>query len=136
MLGELDPSANVPEGLYCVEDHIVTLEHIAKHLANEVQVLSTPSMIYFMEKTAMNCVQRHLPQGYTTVGTMVNVKHLAPAPVNSTIKVEVKLVSKNARRLMFEVRAYWGNVIIGEGLHERFIVNTKRFIEKLRSQVK
>lgn len=134
-MDSVDISTGIPEGLSCVDEYLVTPEHIAKHLASEVQVLSTPSMIYFMERTAMNCVQNHLPQGYTTVGTMVNVKHVSPAPVNSVIRVEARLISKEARRLLFEVRAYRNSTLVGEGLHERYIVNTKKFVDKLKSQI-
>ncbi|MEM0237882.1 MAG: thioesterase family protein, partial [Desulfurococcus sp.] len=123
-------------GLYCEEEYVVEEAHTAKHVGSgDVQVLSTPSMIAFMEKTALKCVEKHLPQEYTTVGTMVNIKHLNPAPKGARVKVSVKLITVEGKRLLFEVKAYWGTIILGEGTHERFIVNRERFIEKVRSLI-
>ncbi|MCY0867778.1 MAG: thioesterase family protein [Desulfurococcus sp.] len=122
------------EGLYCEKEYIVREEHAASHIGSgSLRVLSTPSMIAFMERTALHCAEQYLPGDYTTVGTMVNIKHVNPAPVGAEIKVAVRLVSVDGRRLIFEVKAFWGSILIGEGLHERYIVNTAKFIEKVRS---
>ncbi|MGC8983415.1 MAG: thioesterase family protein [Desulfurococcaceae archaeon] len=130
-------SESVPVGISCTEEHYASEEHAARHVGSgDVAVLSTPSMIAFMERTSMNCVQKYLPRGYTTVGTVVNVRHLNPAPIGSKIRVESRLVEKDGRRLVFEVKAYWGDVLIGEGLHERFIVNREKFLEKLKKLAK
>lgn len=130
-------SINVPKNITCKKEFKVKPEHVAKHVGSgNVEVLSTPSMIAFMEATSLECVQKYLPEDYTTVGTMVNVKHLKPAPINATIIVESKLVKQEGRRLLFEVKAYWNNILIGEGMHERYIVNKRRFIEKLHKEVK
>jgi predicted thioesterase len=129
-------SIEVVPGLYCEEEYVVEETHTARHVGSgDVQVLSTPSMIAFMEKTALKCVEKHLPREYTTVGTMVNIKHLNPAPKGARVKVSVKLITVEGRRLLFEVKAYWGTIILGEGTHERFIVNRERFIEKVRSLI-
>ncbi len=120
-------------GLTCIEEYIVTEEHTAKHIGSgEVSVLSTPSMILFMERTSLNCVQKHLPNEYTTVGTMISVKHLNPAPIGGVVRVESKLVLVDGRRLVFEVKAYYKDILIGEGQHERFIVNREKFMEKVK----
>ncbi|MEM1618814.1 MAG: thioesterase family protein [Desulfurococcaceae archaeon] len=123
----------IPLGVVCSEEFLIGEEHIAKHVGSgNVRVLSTPSMIAFMERTSMNCVQRYLPEGYTTVGVLVNVKHVNPAPVGSTIRVESRIVLREGRKLVFEVKAYYGDLLIGEGVHERFIVNTEKFIDKVK----
>jgi Thioesterase superfamily len=75
---------------------------------------------------------KYLSPEYTTVGTVVNVKHLNPAPTSGIVIVESKLIAREGRRLLFEVRAYYKDKLIGEGLHERFIVDREKFIEKLR----
>lgn len=124
---------DIPIDTACVEEYIVKDEHAAKHIGTgDVSVLSTPSMIAFMERTSMLCVQRYLPPEYTTVGVLVNVKHLNPAPVGSTIRVESRLVAREGRRLVFEVKVLLKETVIGEGVHERFIVHGKRFIEKVK----
>ncbi|MEM3913307.1 MAG: thioesterase family protein, partial [Desulfurococcaceae archaeon] len=104
----------IPPNLTCTEEYVVKEEHVAKHVGSgDIGVLSTPSMIAFMERTSMKCVQQYLPQNYTTVGTLVNVRHLNPAPLGGIIKVESKLIAQDGRRLLFEVKAFYKNVLIG-----------------------
>ncbi len=127
----------IKPGLYCEEEYIVKEDHLASRIGSGgVDVLATPMMIAFMENTALRCVEKLLPEGYITVGIMVNVRHLNPAPVGAHIKVAAKLVNVEGRKLVFDVKAYWGNVLIGEGTHERFIVNKDRFMEKVRCMMK
>ncbi len=112
---------------------VVGDEHVAKHVGSgDVEVLSTPSMIAFMERVAMECVQVFLPEGYTTVGTAVEVRHLNPAPKGVEVEVAAKLIEVDGRRLKFEVEARWGSVLVGKGVHERFIVERLKFLEKVR----
>lgn len=123
----------VPEGIKCVEEYVVEDRHVAKHVGSgDVEVLSTPSMILFMEATALRCLQRYLPDNYTTVGYLVNVRHVNPAPKGAKVRVEVELTSREGRKLVFNVRALWGSVLIGEGVHERFVVDERKFLEKVR----
>jgi predicted thioesterase len=120
-------------GFGCVKVFVVGGEHVAKHVGSgDVEVLSTPSMIAFMERVAMECVQVFLPEGYTTVGTAVEVRHLNPAPKGAEVEVAAKLVEVEGRRLKFEVEARWGSVLVGKGVHERFIVERAKFLEKVR----
>ncbi|MEM1732931.1 MAG: thioesterase family protein [Desulfurococcaceae archaeon] len=126
----------LPSDLLCEQEYQVREEHIASHIGSgNVFVLSTPSMIAFMEKTALECIQKYLPEGYTTVGVMVNVKHLNPAPVGSKIRVLAQLVKQDGRKVLFNVKAYWNTVLIGEGEHERFIINIEKFYEKVQSLI-
>jgi predicted thioesterase len=115
---------------------VVSEEHVAKHISSDISVLSTPAMILFMERTSMKCAQQYLPEPYTTVGVAVNVRHLNPAPLGGVVRVFSKLLSIEGRRLVFEVRVYYRDVLIGEGLHERFIVNREKFIERVKSVLK
>ena len=123
-------------GLTCSDEYTVTEEYTAKHISNEIPVLATPAMIFFMEKTSMKCAQQHLPEPYTTVGISVNVRHLNPVPLGGTVKVISRLLSVEGRKLVFEVKAYYRDVLVGEGVHERFIVNKEKFAEKVRSLLK
>ena len=127
----------IPGNLECEYKFVVGEEHTAKHIGSgTVEVLSTPSMIAFMEQASLQCVQKHLPKGYTTVGTRVDVKHLKPAPKGAEILIKTKLIEKENRRLVFKVVALWNNIVIGEGYHERFIVDEAKFMEKLHSLIK
>lgn len=120
-------------GFACIKVFAVGSEHVAKHVGSgDVEVLSTPSMIAFMERVAMECAQAFLPEGYTTVGTSVEVRHLNPAPKGAEIEVVAKLVEVEGRRLKFEVEARWGSIVIGKGTHERYIVERAKFLEKVR----
>ncbi|RSN73816.1 MAG: thioesterase [Thermoproteota archaeon] len=111
----------------------VTDQHSAKFLGSgDVSVLSTPSMITFMEETCRKMVESFLEEGDTTVGTRVDVSHLKPAPVGEEVEVTAELIEVDGRRLKFRVEAFWRGEKIGEGYHERFVVNRERFLSKLR----
>ncbi len=115
---------------------MVREEHSAKSVGSgDVKVLSTPSMIAFMEATSRDLVQPYLPEGYTTVGTRVDVKHLSPAPVGQEIIVISELTAAEGRKLIFKVEAFWKGNKIGEGKHERYIVNLERFLDKVRRSI-
>ena len=129
-------SLSLQPGLTCSDEYTVTEEYTAKHVSSEIPVLATPAMILFMERTSMKCAQQYLPEPYTTVGVSVNVRHLNPAPLGGTVKVISRLLSVDGRRLVFEVKAYYRDVLIGDGVHERFIVNKEKFAEKVRSLLK
>ncbi len=94
-------------------------------------VLSTPAMIALMEQTAMQAVEACLDEGEGTVGTEVNVRHLKATPVGRTITCTATLQEVNGNRLLFHVEADDENGRIGEGRHERFIIDNRKFIEKL-----
>ncbi len=127
---------SIPVGFICRREYHVGKEHAAKHVGSgDVEVLSTPSMILFMEMTALKCVEDYLPPGYTTVGTAVNVKHLNPAPVDDHIVIEARVASVEGRKIVFEVKALWRDLVIGEGTHERYIVNREKFLNKVRNLV-
>ncbi len=125
----LDPHLS-SERQFIVEEH-----HIAKFLGTgDIAVLSTPSMIMFMEHTCRLAADEQLQDPYTTVGVRVDVSHLAPAPRGAIVKIEVKLKNQDGRKLTFEVVAWWKNTKIGEGTHERFIIDRNQFIKKLKTQ--
>jgi len=124
---------NISVGLTCRQEYTVDDRHTAKHIGSgTLEVLATPAMIMFMENTALNCVQSYLPQGYTTVGTAVNVKHLNPAPKGSKVVVEAIVESVEGKKIVFREVVRWGQVVVGEGHHERYIVEVGRFLEKVK----
>lgn len=96
-----------------------------------LNVFATPAMIALMEKTAMLSVADHLPKTSTTVGTEINVKHLKATPIGKTVKCQSKVIETDGRKIVFEVRAFDGEAIIGEGFHTRFIVDIEKFLSKL-----
>lgn len=95
-------------------------------------VYSTPSMIALMENTAVH-VLSNLPDGESSVGTMINIQHLRATAVGETVSCTARLIETEGRRYLFEVEAYDSeNNLIGKGTHERFAVNIERFMGKLK----
>ncbi len=95
-------------------------------------VLSTPAMVAFMEQTAMKAVEACLNEGEGTVGTEINIKHLKATRVGKSITCTTILKEVNVKRLLFHVEASDDSGKIGEGLHERFIIENDKFLEKIK----
>lgn len=89
-------------------------------------VLSTPSMIGLMERAGIQAVQSHLPEGHTTVGFEVNVKHFGATPKGKKVTVRAELVEVDGRKLRFKVEAHDEDKKVGEGTHRRAIVAIQR----------
>ncbi len=94
-------------------------------------VLSTPRMISYMEQTAHQALLPYLSEGQTSVGTAVNIRHLGATPVGMQVRFRAELVEVDRRRLRFKVEAFDAVEKVGEGEHERFIVDKSRFDERL-----
>ena len=110
----------------------VTHENTAAAVgAGGVEVFGTPMMIALMENAAWRAVVDNLDEGDVTVGTVVHVRHLAATPLGQQIRATAELIEIDGRRLVFNVEAYDENRKIGEGQHERFIVNLERFIQRI-----
>jgi fluoroacetyl-CoA thioesterase len=99
--------------------------------AGGVEVFGTPMMIALMENAAWQGVADVLEDGYVTVGTQINVSHLAATPRGQQVRATAELIEIDGRRLVFHVVAYDEHQKIGEGQHERFIVNLQRFLSRL-----
>lgn len=95
------------------------------------RVLSTPHMIGYMEGTCRNLVLPMLDPGHDTVGTHVNVYHRAAAPMGSTVTFRAELIGVDGRRVEFCVSAQFDGKIIGEGTHQRTVIDVRRFKEKV-----
>jgi predicted thioesterase len=119
------------QGLRAEVEELVTEERTARALGSgDLPVYSTPSMIALMEKASLSAVAEYLPAENSTVGTALNVKHNAASPLGALIKATGILKEIDGRRLVFEVRAWDKDGIIGEGIHERFIINNEKFMIK------
>ncbi|HEX5157942.1 MAG TPA: thioesterase family protein [Ktedonobacterales bacterium] len=99
--------------------------------AGGVLVLGTPVMIGLMENAAWQLVQPELPEGESTVGTLVNVRHLAATPMGGHVVATAELIEIDDRRLVFRVSARDDTQLIGEGTHERFRIVLERFLARL-----
>jgi predicted thioesterase len=99
-----------------------------------IDVFATPAMIALMEGAASRAVQSSLPSGSITVGTRVDIRHLAATPLGLEVRARAELVEIDGRRLVFKVEAFDPNEKIGEGTHERAIVDTERLLARARSK--
>ncbi|HNX66774.1 MAG TPA: thioesterase family protein [Bacteroidales bacterium] len=109
----------------------VTLKDTAAFYGSGLhEVFSTPAMIALMEGTSLKVVEKYLDEDEGTVGTEVHVKHLKSTPVGMEVTCTAVLINVDDRRLTFSVEAFNETEKIGEGTHERFIINNKRFREK------
>ena len=113
----------------------VTEEKTAQAMGSgTLPVFATPAMIALMENTASKSVEAKRDEGAGTVGTLINVKHVAATPVGMDVTCETKLVEVDRKRLVFEVKAYDAAGVIGEGTHERFIIDNERFLAKAEAK--
>ena len=122
-------------GIEGYEEQVVSAQMTASHIGSgAVGVLATAMMIALMENACRKSVKPYLEEAEETVGTHVNVSHCSATPVGLRIWSRSKLVEIDRRRLVFEVAAYDEKGLIGEGTHERFIIQTDRFMAKTRAK--
>ena len=103
--------------------------------SGSLEVFATPAMAALMENTAMNSIAPYLNEDETTVGTLLDIKHLSATPVGCTVSCESELMEIDGRRLVFKVRASDNKGLIGEGAHERFIVSAEKFMNKTKDKL-
>lgn len=112
-------------------EFVVEEEHSAAHLGSgSMRVLSTPSMILFMERTARIMMDEYLPDTHTSVGVQVNVRHLAPSPVGNRVRAEAEITSVDGNKITLDVAVWDGEVKVGGGQHERFVIDKERFLRR------
>lgn len=113
----------------------VTPENTAAALGSGcLPVFATPAMLALMELCAAESVGEFLPEGYSTVGTRLDVQHLSATPVGMTVRCKTELTEVDRRRLVFFCRAFDEAGLVGEGTQERFIVENERFLRKAESK--
>jgi fluoroacetyl-CoA thioesterase len=113
----------------------VTPDRTAKHLeTGTAAVLSTPSIVWLVEHAAQVLAQNHLPDGQTTVGAEVFVRHLAPTPLGMRVTAKVRIEEVDGRRITFSAEVFDEQEKVGEGRHVRVIIDQKRFMEKVKGK--
>lgn len=114
---------------------VVTIDNTAKAFTSgALEVFATPAMISLMEETCWKMIQPELEEGLGSVGTKVDVSHMAPSAIGMTIMCEATLIEIDGRRLTFEVVCSDENGMVGMGTHERFIINNEKFMAKAQGK--
>lgn len=114
---------------------IVKEEHTAAAFGSgSIMVFSTPMMIGLMENAALKCAELGLEKGFSTVGIEVNIKHLAATPMGQEVTATAELVNIEGKKLTFKVSAKDEMELIGEGMHERFIIEVDKFLKRVENK--
>ena len=122
---------NLKIGMKAEIEQVVLQQHTAMAFGSgSVKVLATPMMIGLMEKAALSAVDEHLGEGFATVGTIVNVSHMAATPVGMKVRAIAVLTNIEGRKLTFDIEAYDDKEKIGEGTHERCIIELAKFLKR------
>ncbi|MGI5977222.1 MAG: thioesterase family protein [Candidatus Limivicinus sp.] len=118
------------------KEEMVTAEKTAEAVGSgSLPVYATPMMAALIELAACSSVQAQLEPGQTTVGTQLNISHLSATPVGMKVWAETELTAVDRRKLTFSVKTYDEKGLIGEGSHERFIIDCEKFMAKCQSKL-
>src|ERR1044071_4563699 len=126
---------NIPIGAAATKSIEVTKEMTVAHFVESMPaVYGTPIMIYHMEDVAGSCIQQYLPEGWVSVGVVVNVKHLAATPVGAKVTARAEVIAVDDNTITFAVESHDGFEKIGEGTHVRAPVQMERFMKKVNAK--
>ncbi|MCK5634067.1 MAG: thioesterase family protein [Anaerolineales bacterium] len=113
----------------------VTLERVASHLGSgSLQVYATPAMVAFVEQTCRKLVEPHLPEGLTTVGIALSVRHIAPTPLGRDISIQVEIVLIEKNVISFQTDLWDEMEKIGEVAHKRAVIDVDRFTARVQKK--
>jgi predicted thioesterase len=123
-------------GLTGSAELVVGEEHTAPFVGSgRVRVLATPVMINLIEAAALDAVEKLLPVGHQSLGTRLDVRHYAATPVGMRARATAELVKVDGRTLDFRVEARDEKEAIGDGLHQRVVVNVARFDQRVQRKI-
>jgi fluoroacetyl-CoA thioesterase len=133
----MNVTASIPVGASAERVIVVTREMTVAHFVEAMPaVYGTPIMIFHMETTAGAAITPHLPEGWVSVGVLVNVKHLAATPVGAQVTVRAEVVAVAGHTVTFKVEAHDGIDKIGEGMHVRAAVEVARFMKRVEAKAR
>ena len=122
-------------GIKGSQETTVTATNIATNVGSgKVKVFATPMMISLIEKAAVLSIEPYLEPGQSSVGTHINVSHCSATPIGMTVWAETEVTEIDRRRVTFSVKVYDERGLIGEGTHERFIIDIEKFQAKAESK--
>lgn len=128
-----DTTSAIKPGTSGTAELIVGEEHTAPRVGSgKIRVLATPVMINVIEAAALKAAEHLLPAGHQSLGTLLNVKHIAATPVGMKIKATATVTKVEGRNVFFDVTAEDEKETIGGGTHERVVVNVERFDKRVQ----
>src|SRR5215212_6817029 len=123
-------------GLVGTAGIVVAEQHTAPHVGSgHVHVLATPVMVNLMETAALQAVDGLLPEGYQTVGTRLEIGHFAATPVGMRMIARAEVVGIEGRTIRFRLHAQDEREPIGNGTHERIVINVARFDQRVQDKL-
>ena len=126
----------IKPGLRGRAELVVGEEHTAPRVGSgRVHVLATPVMINLIEAAALDAVEHLLPQGHQSLGTVLSVRHIAATPVGMRVTASAEVVGVEGRNLRFRVEARDERELIGDGTHERVVVNVAKFDQRVQRKL-
>jgi fluoroacetyl-CoA thioesterase len=131
----MDVKEIIHPGMTLEKTIVIAEQHLAAHLGSgSLRVLATPAMISFMESISHQLLVQYLPEGFSSVGTHVDVYHLAPTPLGNTVRVTSEVMQIDGIRVQFNVQAWDEREQIGKGLHERVVIDHARFLRRVAAK--
>ena len=128
---------DIATGLTGMVEITVGEEHTAPSIGSgRVHVLATPVMINLIEAAALKSIEHLLPEGYQSLGTHLDVRHLAATPVGMKVKATARVTRVDGRTVFFEVAAHDEKDLIGDGIPERVVVNVAKFDQRVQRKLK
>ncbi|MFN2643937.1 MAG: thioesterase family protein [Burkholderiales bacterium] len=128
--------AQLKPGLRGEAGLVVSPEHTAPRVGSgAIAVLATPVMINLMEAAALAAVERFLPAGYQSLGTVLNVRHIAATPAGMRVRASAVVEALEGRTIRFTVEAHDERELIGDGTHERVVVNVAKFDQRVQRKL-
>lgn len=128
---------NLPAGMTGVAELVVGEQHTAPRIGSgRIRVLATPVMINLIEAAALAAVENSLPEEHQSLGTHLDVTHIAATPVGMKVRATAEVIRVEGRTIYLKVRAEDERELIGEGTHERVVVNLERFDKRVRDKTR
>lgn len=125
-------NSNIKVGMQASTEIVVGTRDTAHHVGSgKIKVLATPVMVMLLEEAALNAVEQFLPSGMQTVGTQLNISHIAATPVGMRVVAHAEVIEVIDRKVIFKVWAEDESERIGEGTHERIVVELERFDKRI-----
>ena len=126
---------DLPAGLKGTAELVVGEQHTAPRIGSgRIRVLATPVMINLIEAAALAAVEQSLPEDHQSLGTHLDISHIAATPVGMRVRATAEVVRVEGRTIYLRVRAEDERELIGEGTHERVVVNLERFDRRIQEK--